>query len=715
MPSLGAVAWPEIGPAPLLVVPLGSVEQHGPHLPFITDTAVAAAVAEGAVGLLDGTLLAPALAYGASGEHEDFPGTVSLGTEALTALLVEYGRSACRWAGRVLVVNGHGGNLAALRTAFALLRREGRDVAWFPCGTPGGDAHAGRTETSLMLHVEPAGVRADRSVPGVDDADRRADAAAAGRGRPRGQPHRCARGPHGRHRGGGGGAARRPRAAAGGRGRAVAGGRARTARGMSTALPAPPPDRLPDGFAVRLDPATHVRDDGAALLGGSPLRLLRLAPRARGLLTGDRLVVRDATTAALAARLLDGNLAAPDLAAIPPPDGEVTVVVPVRDRAAALGRLLEALRRDPATRTAPVVVVDDGSGDPAAHAAVAERAGARLLRHGWSRGPAAARNAGLRAARTELVAFVDSDCVPRTGWLDPLRRHLADPRVAVVAPRIRPLAAPGTWIARYEDLAGALDMGGRAASVRQLSAVSYVPSAALLARPAALGDGFDESMRVAEDVDLVWRLVEAGWRVRYEPAAEVAHEHPAGATAWLRRRAFYGTGAALLAARHGDAVAPVVLSRWSAAAWALLLTGTVAGRLGAPAVVASAGLLGVASVRLARRLAGPGTRPDLLLASRLVGGGTALAGRTLARAVTRHHWPLTLPAALLSRRARRLLLAASAADTVAAWWPHRDRLDLPRFAGARLLDDLAYGAGLWVGALRARDVRALLPAEPPTL
>jgi creatinine amidohydrolase len=165
--SLGGAAWPEIGPSPLLVVPLGSVEQHGRHLPLATDTAVAAAVAADAAGLLDGALLAPALAYGASGEHEDFPGTVSLGTEALTALLVEYGRSACRWAGRLLVVNGHGGNLDALRTAGALLRREGRDAAWFPCSVPGGDAHAGRTETSLMLHVEPGVVRTDRAVAGV--------------------------------------------------------------------------------------------------------------------------------------------------------------------------------------------------------------------------------------------------------------------------------------------------------------------------------------------------------------------------------------------------------------------------------------------------------------------------------------------------------------------------------------------------------------------
>jgi mycofactocin precursor peptide peptidase len=156
MRTLADAVWPELPEAPLLVVALGSVEQHGPHLPLTTDTAIADAVARAAVPALDGALLAPALAYGASGEHEGFPGTISIGTAALTGLLVEYGRSACRWAGRLLVVNGHGGNLDALRAAVPLLRSEGRDVAWFPCAVPGGDAHAGRTETSLMLHVEPA-------------------------------------------------------------------------------------------------------------------------------------------------------------------------------------------------------------------------------------------------------------------------------------------------------------------------------------------------------------------------------------------------------------------------------------------------------------------------------------------------------------------------------------------------------------------------------
>ncbi|SFK42483.1 mycofactocin biosynthesis peptidyl-dipeptidase MftE [Geodermatophilus ruber] len=166
MTSLAGATWPDLPERPLLLVPLGAVEQHGHHLPLATDTTVACAVAEAAAGALDGALLAPALAYGASGEHEGFPGTISLGTEALAGLLVEYGRSACRWAGRLLLVNGHGGNLDALRTAVPLLRSEGRDVAWFPCGVAGADAHAGRTETSLMLHVEPARVRTDRAVAG---------------------------------------------------------------------------------------------------------------------------------------------------------------------------------------------------------------------------------------------------------------------------------------------------------------------------------------------------------------------------------------------------------------------------------------------------------------------------------------------------------------------------------------------------------------------
>jgi mycofactocin system glycosyltransferase len=459
-------------------------------------------------------------------------------------------------------------------------------------------------------------------------------------------------------------------------------------------------DRLPDGFAVRLDPRTRPRDGGATLVGGSPLRLLRLSPRACELLAPGRLVVRDATTAALAARVLDAGLGHPDLPAAPAPH-EVTVVIPVKDRPTGLDRLLTVLRADPATAELPMVVVDDGSVDPVV------APGVRVLRHDVPRGPAAARNAGLRAASTPFVAFLDSDCVPRPGWLQALRPHLDDPRLAVVAPRIvaLPEAGPG-WFAPYEAAVSALDMGAHPAAVRPGSAVSYVPSAALLGRRAALGDGFDEAMRVAEDVDLVWRLTAAGWRVRYEPGAAVAHQHPRTTGEWLRRRAFYGTGAAPLAARHGSAVAPLVMAPETALAWGLALSGRRGGQ------VAAAGVLAVTAARLARRLAGPGEGPPAGFAVVLVARGVSASGRALARSITRHHWPLALPVALLSRRARRWMLGAAITDAALAWWPQRQRVGPVRFATARRLEDLAYGAGLWWGALRAHSPKALLPARP---
>jgi mycofactocin precursor peptide peptidase len=163
---LGERTWTEVGRGRTLLVPVGSTEQHGPHLPLDTDTRIAAAVARRAAAGDPALLLAPPLAYGASGEHEGFAGTVSIGHEALRAVLVELGRSAARWAARIVLVNGHGGNLPTVPDAVAQLRREGRDAAWSGCTVPGGDAHAGRTETSVLLALDPALVRADAAEPG---------------------------------------------------------------------------------------------------------------------------------------------------------------------------------------------------------------------------------------------------------------------------------------------------------------------------------------------------------------------------------------------------------------------------------------------------------------------------------------------------------------------------------------------------------------------
>lgn len=159
MTQLGGLTWTEVDAGRLLVLPLGSTEQHGPHLPLSTDTDIASALA-GALAARTGCLVAPAFPYGASGEHAGFPGTLSLGQEALELALVELVRSADGTAARVLIVNGHGGNVAPLTRAVAQLRGEGRDVrTWSPRWR--GDAHAGRTETSVQLALG-APVRAGR-------------------------------------------------------------------------------------------------------------------------------------------------------------------------------------------------------------------------------------------------------------------------------------------------------------------------------------------------------------------------------------------------------------------------------------------------------------------------------------------------------------------------------------------------------------------------
>ncbi|MHC9296784.1 mycofactocin biosynthesis peptidyl-dipeptidase MftE [Mycobacterium sp. LTG2003] len=154
--------------SPMLVIPVGSTEQHGPHLPLDTDTRIATAVSSGVVERLAGGewIVAPAVSYGASGEHQGFPGTVSIGTAALRLLLVEYGRSASNWASRLVFLNGHGGNVEALAAAVALLRYEGRDVGWTSCSALDADAHAGHTETSVLLHISPGDVWTDELVQG---------------------------------------------------------------------------------------------------------------------------------------------------------------------------------------------------------------------------------------------------------------------------------------------------------------------------------------------------------------------------------------------------------------------------------------------------------------------------------------------------------------------------------------------------------------------
>jgi len=166
---LAESTWPEAADAARLgrwlVVPLGSTEQHGPHLPLSTDSDIAVAIAEGAAARNGRLMVAPPVAYGASGEHQAFPGTLSIGQDATELLLVELGRSAVIGFDRVVVVSAHGGNAAPVARATHRLAEEGHAVsAWSPSWS--GDLHAGRSETSLMLAIRPEWVHLERAERG---------------------------------------------------------------------------------------------------------------------------------------------------------------------------------------------------------------------------------------------------------------------------------------------------------------------------------------------------------------------------------------------------------------------------------------------------------------------------------------------------------------------------------------------------------------------
>jgi mycofactocin system glycosyltransferase len=473
---------------------------------------------------------------------------------------------------------------------------------------------------------------------------------------------------------------------------------------------APP---LPAGFGVVMDPGMKQLDE-ETLFGGAPARVLRLSAAGRAALAELRAgPVRTAAAGRLARKLTDTGLAhprPPELASRP----DVTVLIPVRDRAVLLDRCLTALGPG-----YPVVVVDDGSADPSAVAAVAAGHGATLIRRPSSGGPGAARNTGLGRVTSELVAFLDSDCLPAPGWIERLAAHFADPAVAVAAPRMTAVPGGPGWASRYTSASCALDLGGAEARVVPGTPVGYVPTAALVVRRAVLAGNrasFDPALRFGEDVDLVWRLHEAGWRIRYDPAVQVAHHEPGTWRALLARRFRYGTSAAPLAARHPGQVPPLVLYPWPAL--------TVAGMAGALPSVAAVGFAGsVLAMRRALHRAGlpaQGTVPAMWDASRQTWLGTG-------RYACQFGMPV-LAAAILAPgrggRARRWARRAAAASLLlgpplTAWSSRRAgpggdpaepaALDPVRYVLGHLADDVAYGAGVWAGALRARSVTPVRP------
>lgn len=269
----------------------------------------------------------------------------------------------------------------------------------------------------------------------------------------------------------------------------------------------------------------------------------------------------------------------------------ISVVVPTRDRPEALARCLAALARQRTPQTPlEIVVVDDGGG------AVAP--GAQVVRAG-GRGPAAARNLGARAARGDVVCFVDDDCVPAPGWAQALAGACVDGGAAAGDTIADPGAgAPAT---AAQLLTNTLMLSGREPATGGAT-LRFAPTCNLACDAATLRSlPFDESFALAAGEDREWcaRLVAGGTALRHVPAAVVVHHPQFGLPGLVRQQLRYGRGVVDFKAT-GGALAGSDFYRRLARATAHADPRTAACVALAQASVAAGAVLAVAEQRLAR-------------------------------------------------------------------------------------------------------------------
>jgi mycofactocin system glycosyltransferase len=277
-----------------------------------------------------------------------------------------------------------------------------------------------------------------------------------------------------------------------------------------------------------------------------------------------------------------------------------------------------------------------------------------------------------------------------------------DPRVAVVAPRVVPAEGDPSLLSRFERASSALDMGRHPALVRPMARLGFIPSATLVARrEVLLQHRFDESLRLGEDVDLVWRLADAGHHVRYEPSVVIRHDPRATLREWAGRRFEYGTSAADLAARHPGRLTPVRVSPWNLAALGLL-------GLGRPVTAAAASAL--ATGLLHRRLRDQNLGPAV--AARVIGAGMVADAVAIGHVLRREYWPLGALAVATAPKSRlaRLAVGLMAFPVVAGWLREQPKLDPVRHTALHALADGAYGTGVLASSLRQRTLAPLRPA-----
>ncbi|WP_449282820.1 mycofactocin biosynthesis glycosyltransferase MftF [Leucobacter sp.] len=448
---------------------------------------------------------------------------------------------------------------------------------------------------------------------------------------------------------------------------------------------------------------------GRVTIGGSPWSVTlipdRFRPFARRLFAANRSGLTAATPEEQEAALflLDLGIADPlpaaATAAARPDDLEI--VVPVYRHAEQLERCLASLRED----GLPVTVVDDASPrlDAARIRKIAHAHGAKLIVRKTNGGPGEARNDGFRATTAPFVAFLDADVTASPGWAARLRPLFDDPLIGAIGPRVRPRIEGGSAVELYEETRSELDMGPDPSRVVYGVPVGWLPSASVIVRRSAVTDPpFEPGMRVGEDVDLFWRMHEAGWTVRYVTDVVNHHEVRTALKDFSQRRAMYGSSAADLELRHPGRLIPARPSLSGLAVVAVLANRRAWVRWLA---------LPIAAYEFARqrRLLGKGM--PISVAVEMTGRSLWSDAFWMGHLLRRDWWPVGWGVLALTPFSRM----ARAVATAMLWEPVRDHLLRPTRLGPfrsltlRLFDDASYGSGVIRNAVRKRVPNVVMP------
>ncbi|HEY7744963.1 MAG TPA: mycofactocin biosynthesis glycosyltransferase MftF [Desulfuromonadales bacterium] len=378
----------------------------------------------------------------------------------------------------------------------------------------------------------------------------------------------------------------------------------------------------------------------------------------------------------------------------------VSVVIPVKDRAEELARCLASLARlDYPQEKLQVIVVDDGSSDDSAQ--VARQTGARVLPSGGTgRGPAAARNVGASAATGDILAFIDSDCSASAGWLAELLPAFDDPNMVAVGGLVDGMCT-ASGVDRYEAVMSSLSLGSRERAGNRGNDTFYLPSCNLLVRRSAFlaARGFDDSMHVGEDVDLTWRLRDAGWTIAYLPVGRVLHEHRSSVRSFMSRRFDYGTSEGQLQVLHPQRRKRLVIPPLLALVLALCLLAPLAAWW---PLLPAAGLLAADAVVVRLRIARRGLPIGLpaLLAGRLRALGSLVY--YLCYHLVRYYAAVLFAIALALPPLWAVCIGALGVAAGVDYAVKKPRLSFVRFAGIYLLEQIAYGTGVFWGCLRRK-------------